>query len=188
MSETVKLPLPQTFAEWLSSPDGNAAGADIACGFVPEALSRAFDAGTRAALASAPAGEPIPEGWTLKRHEDGVIGVWKEDVGGYAANREDDTIASAILWELANDLLSTPAAPPAGAGWQPIETAPKDARDLWLFEAGCEPEQFVGYWCSEGGGFWQYREGLLADVVEFAEPTHWMPLPASPVNQKDFDD
>jgi hypothetical protein len=112
MSETVKLPpLPNPDEAMDFAPKAKVYPASIVR--EREAL---WAAHVRAALASAPAGEPIPEGWTLKRHEDGVIGVWKEDVGGYAANREDDTIASAILWELANDLLSTPAAPPAGAG------------------------------------------------------------------------
>lgn len=36
--------------------------------------------------------------------------------------------------------------------WQPIEAAPKDGADMWLYQQGQEPEQFVGYFCNDGGG------------------------------------
>lgn len=64
--------------------------------------------------------------------------------------------------------------------WQPIETAPKNGDDLWLYQQGQEPEQFVGYFCSDGCSYWAYRERLVNDVVGEANPTHWMPLPPPP--------
>ena len=69
--------------------------------------------------------------------------------------------------------------------WKPIETAPKDGRDIWLFVPKEVPGQLVGYWSADDGGFWQYREQLVADVAGWIDgATHWMPLP-SPPHQKE---
>jgi len=61
--------------------------------------------------------------------------------------------------------------------WQPIETAPKDGRDMLL--AGVHlldgPRQFVGGW-------WQSEEDWAdedARRINF-RATHWMPLPEAP--------
>jgi hypothetical protein len=69
------------------------------------------------------------------------------------------------------------------SGWLPIESAPKDGRDLWLYVPKEEPPQVVGYWIGdEPMPFWQYREALVADVAGWIDsPTHWMPLPAPPL-------
>ena len=80
------------------------------------------------------------------------------------------------------------------AGWQPIETAPKDGRPILLFgdcrvtsgnwsapsetpriiyQDGFAPDtewdEWEPYWESWDGGF-----------TEEHPPTHWMPLPAAP--------
>lgn len=74
--------------------------------------------------------------------------------------------------------------------WQPIETAPKDGREVVLavkYRAGIPKGVLVGHYmqgghCIEdhppiaaGWYFWNGREFDLA-----AEPTHWMPLPHHP--------
>ena len=58
--------------------------------------------------------------------------------------------------------------------WQPVETAPKDGTDLWLFSPHDDPQQFVGRWIEdEGRVMWQYADDPWALGPE---PTHWMPL------------
>ncbi len=64
--------------------------------------------------------------------------------------------------------------------WQPIDTAPKDRSDVWLFCPNDEPQQCVGFFCNGDGGYWEPTEKLVADVVGAIEPTHWMPLPDAP--------
>ena len=62
-------------------------------------------------------------------------------------------------------------------GWQPIETAPKDGRNVLLF---CPRAQDYGYngirltWRKDG--CWQGANNSLWP------PTHWMPLPEPPTD------
>jgi hypothetical protein len=58
------------------------------------------------------------------------------------------------------------------AGWQPIETAPKDGRSVLIFVAG---EVSLAHY---SGSHWYDDEGMRAD--EYFEPTHWMTLPDPP--------
>lgn len=77
-----------------------------------------FGAGLKAAsdivatmAAQAPVRE-VPEGWKLTRCEDGTIIVSKNNIGGYAAWKDDSNIASSILYHFADEFLATvPAAP-----------------------------------------------------------------------------
>jgi hypothetical protein len=62
--------------------------------------------------------------------------------------------------------------------WQPIETAPTD-REIWAFNG----EQARMIW-SQGNqwALWIWADELLSEVDPSPEqPTHWMPLPAAPV-------
>lgn len=68
----------------------------------------------------------------------------------------------------------------ASTGWQPIETAPKDGTPILCFVP--DPERMFSaqsgidvLWFDEGA--WLYN----AEPVVF-QPTHWMPLPAAPVD------
>jgi hypothetical protein len=65
-------------------------------------------------------------------------------------------------------------------GWQPIDTAPKDRSDVWLFCPIEEPHQCVGFFSDGDGGYWEPSEKLVADVLFELNPTHWMPLPDAP--------
>ena len=69
----------------------------------------------RAALPppAAPA-NTTPAGWVLDRRDDATIIVSKPKLGGYVASKNDSSIASSVLYELAADLLSTAPAAPAG--------------------------------------------------------------------------
>ena len=76
--------------------------------------------------------------------------------------------------------------PAVAAGWQSIETAPKDGSYLLLWEQYSDAP-FVGYW---SGGSWSVSHEHVdaeggwdgANVVDaLSMPiTHWMPLPAAP--------
>ena len=68
-------------------------------------------------------------------------------------------------------------------GWQPIETAPKD-KPIWAFNG----EQGVMHW-TEGDtwALWVWTDELVSDADPNPDqPTHYMPLPAAPV-QPDTD-
>ncbi len=66
--------------------------------------------------------------------------------------------------------------------WRPIETAPKDGTQLWLFEGGTSRKTWRGWYDKDEG---QWIWGARADdkTVAFLmrlNPTHWMPLPSEP--------
>jgi len=67
--------------------------------------------------------------------------------------------------------------------WQPIETAPKDALEVWAFNG--EQARMVWDWDC---GSWLWSDALLNDADPMPEqPTHWMPLPASPMPEQEAD-
>lgn len=62
--------------------------------------------------------------------------------------------------------------------WQPIETVPKDGREVRLLQDGIEyddHEWFEGAWCmvmcDQAGPY---------PVQRLTHPTHWMPRPQPP--------
>ena len=62
------------------------------------------------------------------------------------------------------------------AKWQPIETAPKDWSDLWLYDPDYEDvldKTFEGYFDVDTG-MWRHARGVSVT------PTHWMHLPTPP--------
>jgi hypothetical protein len=70
--------------------------------------------------------------------------------------------------------------------WQPIETAPKDGREVWLYLGApwCKTEKAKWYAPWEN---WQVGE-IPSDParedccgIGSAVPTHWMPMPAPPL-------
>ena len=74
-------------------------------------------------------------------------------------------------------------------GWQPIETAPRDGRELLLFSPYDEPNEYVGFWgwteLPQGHpdywAGWSYVDELLINhCIDEPAPTHWMPLPEPP--------
>lgn len=58
------------------------------------------------------------------------------------------------------------------AAWQPIETAPKNGRDILIFT---KQTIRLGFWDSARDGVWSIWPGR-----ELAHPSHWMPLPEVP--------
>lgn len=80
--------------------------------------------------------------------------------------------------------------------WQPIETAPKDAKMLLLLQGGHQEDYhsrvFTGFWGDKFAGWepddpanyaWcNWHEGLNEEDIWKTEDgvTHWMPLPNPP--------
>lgn len=61
--------------------------------------------------------------------------------------------------------------------WQPIETAPKDGTAIWVSAVGVgEPVRTVQHWYGEWVNIYN------GDSIGW-EPTHWMPLPAPPLDR-----
>jgi len=86
-----------------------------------------------------------------------------------------DSSHTQIMW----DAWQARAALSAGdAGWQPIETAPKDGENIWAFNG----EQGVMHWIDvDVVALWVWEDDLLSDAdPEPVQPTHWMPLPPPP--------
>lgn len=62
--------------------------------------------------------------------------------------------------------------------WQPIETAPRDGREIVLLLRGDGPLSYgfdIGFWCV--GEFCYSGSGL---PIEECRPTHWLPIPEPP--------
>lgn len=115
--------------------------------------------------------------------EDAIHHVLKAHYGyHYAADARASLLADlsdAILKH--RTALALPVEQPAG--WQPIETAPKDTTVILLFI----PTRWNKWTPAlQASGFW-YASGWLLpnadEAMQSVEPTHWMPLqqpPASP--------
>jgi hypothetical protein len=79
----------------------------------------------------------------------------------------------------------------AALAWQPIETAPKDGRDILLFvDQGKSAGPTAAFWF-EPWGIWhaQCHRGTVSDADAMNDDTfgiwpglatHWMPLPPAP--------
>ena len=57
--------------------------------------------------------------------------------------------------------------------WLPIESAPKDGDDIWLYDRQWSPSPQIGYWC-------YYLGSWLSDSGSKLNPTHYQLLPESP--------
>lgn len=88
-----------------------------------------------------------------------------------------------------------------GAGWQPIETAPKDGSEILVFRDG---EVAVAMWRNPFLDIMEQAEWLSLtatdpngrrsacrmearfphEIVHSGTPTHWQPLPASPAESE----
>lgn len=58
--------------------------------------------------------------------------------------------------------------------WQPIETAPKTTKPIWLAVPGT---MRIGYWSEER---WRDFYGVSPRFDVLFTPTHWMPIPEPP--------
>lgn len=62
--------------------------------------------------------------------------------------------------------------------WQPIATAPKDGTAILAWHPDWQDEPLSLRW----HGHWHkwILNGVLLDLGDWGEPTHWMPLPPPP--------
>lgn len=57
--------------------------------------------------------------------------------------------------------------------WRPIESAPKDGTEMWLWEGS----DYRGHWSSRAEKWFSGGINIF--------PTHWMPLPTPPEGEKE---
>lgn len=102
----------------------------------------------------------------------------KERIAMMRRLNSKEVLAPHAICELL-DALEAALARAEGAGWQPIETAPKDGTRILVWIGDDFP--MVAKWKeSKYGSWWNPCEDLIADVLGACAPTHWMPLPAAP--------
>ena len=108
-----------------------------------------------------------------------------ENVGnGFAPFNDADEYVESITYGDLRLLAKAPSpTPPAGDGWEPIETAPKDG--TWFIGLTSHGRVEPMRWISEddddgadgGGDDWGYAN------VRFTNVEHWRPLPPPPVSK-----
>ena len=71
------------------------------------------------------------------------------------------------------------------ADWQPIETAPKDGRRILIY-ADIFPGIVVAHWQERNitGEGWVMDPESESWGAHDAKPTHWMPLPEPPHDER----
>lgn len=69
---------------------------------------------------------------------------------------------------------------PAPAGWQPIETAPKDGSvfDVWVADSDSGGYRVADAYWSVGDHFFRYSYEEMS--LYGVDITHWMPIPEGP--------
>lgn len=137
-------------------------------------------------LAPQPAGLPLRE--TILTHVDRIIVCRNTPPCPYCAMERKFIVEELV-------------APPAVHGWQPIETAPKDGREIlctWVHVVDGKPWwhgvmhvlSWFPAWHGEGKGAWvldgDFSKHFEPDDVhqtppiDYGDPTHWQPLPGPP--------
>lgn len=88
------------------------------------------------------------------------------------------------------DLLALVMASPPTSAWRDIASAPKDGGDILLWAPDYSDTPIIGRW-SEGAGAWDSEVATMnegpstgGDPEECDGPTHWMPLPLPPGEEK----
>ena len=154
------------------------------------------DAPNNRSPGAAPTGEALTDEELARIAYKGFDDYWTEDCRGDEAEAWA-ACAKAVL----RAALSThpPAVQPvAPAGWKPIETAPKDGRKLILFyrNSNSKARTVMAKWVTDDeaaetdadgvgleGGWYECIDNwddYCQVAIHEGEPTHWMPLPATP--------
>jgi hypothetical protein len=112
----------------------------------------------------------------LKAENDEINAEWGKRYLGRQSAEQERNEALAERDRLSNAL----AAARAAMTWRPIETAPKDRTRIlvWPYWGDNRPAEVQWREMKRTPGRWETTGGL---VCPSANPTHWMPLPAPPV-------
>jgi hypothetical protein len=111
--------------------------------------------------------------WAMTEH-----GTRSQAVAYIGPDEQHLEIGRAIC--AAHNAVLTAASPlmPVPAGWQPIETAPKDGRLMLLTCVGWPPSEIRGEpWPVKVGGYWDGKWNVFG--ASWA-PTDWAVLPSAP--------
>lgn len=124
-----------------------------------------------------------------------VLGVNPREVNWDAATETLDGDVMAVIGNVLRAKFGEDWGPNDPAqGWRDISTAPKNGTEIWLYREDCDA--FLGRWIApceflnedeyEGDDGWDECDWFFADFVRGGRvtdgaPTHWMPLPTSPL-------
>ena len=120
---------------------------------------------------------------------------FRDGVASVAASAESEPVATIKSWTngsywrnynvvfhrddlpVGTDLYTHPSPPEGMAGWQPIETAPKDGQDILVTDGmNCycvEWDEEFDWWTVDDNKLGPFR-------LRGSAPTHWVPLPPAP--------
>lgn len=105
------------------------------------------------------------------------VGTWHADCRPNRRKAAEEIAKSqAIINKLADEIAALKSSSPSPQTWQPISTAPKDGTKLLLLWG--DGKKDTGFWWTAdrfSTGHWHIAG------EEDREPTHWMPLPSSPL-------
>ena len=130
----------------------------------------------RASPASAPECVTfIPD--RIRKVESGFKGLFIKEAKAYKQGWNDCRAAM---------LAAAPTPPVSEDRWQPIATAPKDGRPVWVrgndWGEDAGPNHYG--WAYFDSGKWMWP-APVAEGGEATYLTHWMPLPKAPAMQED---
>jgi hypothetical protein len=129
----------------------------------------------------------MTDGWVLVPRgfvefllgETAFDGLWFGDAPRYV---KGDARYGQFWWR--HDLRAMLAAAPPVDGWQPIETAPRDGTSILAICASAySPVAGVTWWNEAWTHYSRPAEKWHGGVVKWF-PTHWMPLPQPPNNER----
>lgn len=136
----------------------------------------------------------VPEGWQLLPKEpDG----WMAHAGQQVVQGFDPMTDSGVCEDVAKDVWramsalvpsAAPSAPASVEGWQPIETAPKDATWIALDFASLVDvgKPFVlGFWHGKRADWLFSLHSVDSLTACYGQPTRWFFIPAPPKEQSD---
>jgi Protein of unknown function (DUF551) len=67
--------------------------------------------------------------------------------------------------------------------WQPIETAPKDGRNILIYHVYYDHGYYTEcWWNTDGATEDKWRDARECDMIE-GDKTHWMTLPKPPTTE-----
>lgn len=129
---------------------------------------------------------PVPDDQSVDFDKNAATRRWLDPHLGHdwhlaeIATRAGAQAIVSLLADRARSMEGREAVLEEADGWQPIETAPEDHKDLLLASSGSDQPPFVAGWVEDAMN-WMNYDGKLCPFI----PTHWRPLPKQPVARPD---